>query len=63
MSEYYTNVAMHGQNLLVRGIRDGQEFRSKIKYSPTLYIQSAKHMQDKHIQGTQGRWLPERQWN
>ena len=42
MSEYYTNVAMHGQNLLVRGIRDGQEFRSKIKYSPTLYIQSAK---------------------
>ena len=42
MSEYYTNVAMYGQNLLVRGIRDGQEFRSKIKYSPTLYIQSAK---------------------
>ncbi len=42
MSEYYTNVAMYGQNLLVRGIRDGQEFRSKIKYQPTLYIQSAK---------------------
>ena len=58
MSEYYTNVAMHGQNLLVRGIRDGQEFRSKIKYSPTLYIQSAKQTGYTDIYGNSLKPLP-----
>ena len=38
MSEYYTNVCVSGSSLCVRGIRDGQEFRSRVKYQPTLYI-------------------------
>lgn len=38
MSEYYTNVCVSGAKLLVRGIRDGKEFRSKVPYQPNLYI-------------------------
>ena len=38
--EYYTNVTVAGNALLVRGIRDGEEFRSRIKWQPTLYIKT-----------------------
>lgn len=38
--EYYSNVARWGDTLLVRGIRDGQEFRTKVAYEPTIYIES-----------------------
>ena len=58
MSEYYTNVAIYGQNLLVRGIRDGEEFRSKIKYDPTLYIQSATKTGFTDVYGNHLKPLP-----
>ena len=40
MSKYYTNVNRWGNTLFVRGISDGKEFRDKLNYSPTLYIES-----------------------
>ena len=40
MSRYYTNVNRWGNTLFVRGLEDGKEFRNKLKYGPTLYLNS-----------------------
>ena len=40
MSRYYTNVNRWGNTLYVRGLEDGKEFRNKLKYGPTLYLNS-----------------------
>ena len=34
---FYKNVIEHRGKLLVRGVLDGEEYREKINYSPTLY--------------------------
>jgi len=51
MSEYYTNVYVYGSNLLVRGIRDGEEFRTRVKYQPTLYLKTDNKTAFKDIYG------------
>ena len=48
-NEYYTNVYVYGSNLLIRGIRDGEEFRSRVKYQPTLYLKTDKNSAFKDI--------------
>ncbi len=42
MSKYYTNVCVHGNHILFRGVNNGRRVESKIKYSPTLFLQSNK---------------------
>ena len=36
--DFYTNVAQWGNNLLVRGVQNGQRKNFKVKYSPTLFV-------------------------
>jgi len=42
MSKYYTNVAVHGNNILFRGVNNGRRVKGKVPYSPTLFLQSNK---------------------
>lgn len=37
---YYTNVAVLGNNICLRGIKNGKRFNSKIQYKPSLYVRS-----------------------
>ena len=45
MSKYYTNVCVHGNHILFRGVNNGRRVKSKVKYSPTLFLQSNKQSQ------------------
>ena len=40
MSAFYTNVALIGDNVLFRGIKDGKRFRKKVHYHPKFYVKS-----------------------
>ena len=42
MSRYYTNVAVQGNNILFRGVKNGRRVKLKIQYSPTLFLPSKK---------------------
>jgi len=50
-NDFYTNVAVLGNNILYRGIRDGKEIRGKIPYRPTLYVSSKKPTEYKTLFG------------
>ena len=43
MSKYYTNVAVHGNHILFRGVNNGRRVKGKVPYSPTLFLQSNKN--------------------
>ena len=45
MSKYYTNVCVHGNHILFRGVNNGRRVKTKVKYSPTLFLQSNKQNQ------------------
>ena len=38
MSEFYTNVALRGNNILYRGYKDGEPIMRKDRFEPTLFI-------------------------
>jgi hypothetical protein len=38
--KYYTNVTRYGNNILLRGIEDGQRISDRIPFNPTLYFES-----------------------
>ena len=40
MSEFYTNVFLRGDRVLVRGYENGQAYSRRIDFSPTLYVDS-----------------------
>ena len=44
---FYKSVIEHNGKLLVRGIHEGQEFKEKIDYSPTLYAISQQNTEFK----------------
>ena len=44
---FYKSVIEHHGKLLVRGIHNGQEFKEKIDYSPTLYAISQENTEFK----------------
>ena len=48
---FYKSVIEHHGKLLVRGIHDGQEFKEKIDYSPTLYAISQQDTEFKTLSG------------
>ncbi len=51
MTNYYTNVACVGNNILYRGIKDGRRIKLKIGYSPTLFLPSKKPTKFKALEG------------
>jgi hypothetical protein len=38
--KFYTNVSQYGNFVLERGIENGEPFKNKIEYAPTLFIPS-----------------------
>ena len=38
MSRFYTNVVKYGSSLLLRYVNNGQAFKSKVPYRPTLFV-------------------------
>ena len=42
MSEFYTSILPWGNNLLVRGVKDGERYTKKEKFKPTLFVKSNK---------------------
>ena len=48
---FYTNVLQWGNQLLVRGVQNGERYSTKIKYSPTLYAPVEKPTNQKTLTG------------
>ena len=36
--DYYTSVINFGDNILVRGVRNGERITARHKFQPTLYV-------------------------
>ena len=52
MSRFYTNVVKYGNSLLLRYVNNGQAFKSKVPYRPTLFVPT-KEASDWHtLEGT-----------
>ena len=51
MTRYYTNVAMVGNNILYRGVKDGRRVKMKIGYTPTLFLPAKKETKFKTLNG------------
>lgn len=49
---FYTNVSRYGNTLLYRGFENGKRVHKKIKYKPTLYVQTNRPTQWKALNGT-----------
>jgi len=39
---FYTNAICFGNNILIRGYKDGQRFQKKVRYRPTMFVKSPK---------------------
>ena len=48
---FYKNVVEHRGKLLIRGIHDGQDYKEKIDFGPTLYSLTQEHSQYKTLDG------------
>lgn len=52
----YTNVAQRGNQIYVRGVKDGRRYSGKVDFSPTLWIDAKKSAQQttewKTLEGT-----------
>ena len=48
---FYTNVALWGNNLLLREYKDGERINRRVKYSPTLFCPVTKETGYKTLQG------------
>jgi DNA polymerase elongation subunit (family B) len=42
MNTYYTNIAIQGNNILFRGVKDGRRMKIKVEYAPTLFLPAKK---------------------
>lgn len=49
--KFYTNVARYGNMLLYRGYDDGKKKQEKIKYKPTLFVNTPKQTDWKSLDG------------
>tara|TARA_R100001510_G_scaffold52977_1_gene54148 strand:- start:105 stop:644 length:540 start_codon:yes stop_codon:yes gene_type:complete len=48
---FYTNIQMVGNNILVRGIDNGERVMFKEEFSPTLFVKSNKESKYKTLEG------------
>ena len=51
MSEFYTNVALRGNQVLLRGRQDGKTIKKKIEFHPTLFLPSNNETEYKTLDG------------
>ena len=51
MSEFYTNVALRGNQVLLRGRQDGKTIKKKIEFHPTLFLPSNAETEYKTLDG------------
>ena len=52
MQSFYTSVNRYGNNILLRGFQHGERVAKKIPFSPTLFVNSAKDVSWKTLDGT-----------
>jgi DNA polymerase elongation subunit (family B) len=50
--KFYTHFTRYGNNILVRGYRNGKRFAEKIDYNPTLYLPSRTPTEYKTLDGS-----------
>jgi DNA polymerase elongation subunit (family B) len=55
MSRFYTNVVKYGNQLFLRYVNNGQAFKSKVPYQPTLFTFSNKSDQQSNWKTLDGR--------
>jgi len=48
---FYTNVQLIGNNVLVRGVKNGKRFETKEEFFPTIFVKSKKDSKYKTLQG------------
>tara|TARA_Y100000004_G_scaffold152114_1_gene175120 strand:- start:14668 stop:17241 length:2574 start_codon:yes stop_codon:yes gene_type:complete len=51
VSEFYTNVALRGNQVLLRGRQDGKSIKKKIEFHPTLFLPSNTQTEFKTLDG------------
>ena len=51
MSTFYTNVQSIGNQILYRGVRNGQRIKERVDYEPSLYIPSNRNANFKSLEG------------
>jgi DNA polymerase elongation subunit (family B) len=49
--KYYTNIAIQGNNILYRGVKNGRRVKERIQYSPVLYLPTKKETEFKTLFG------------
>ncbi len=49
---FYTNVSRRGDDILLRGINNGEPFSRRVKFNPTLFVPSNKESKYKTLDGT-----------
>ena len=51
MTEFYTSVVSQGDNILVRGYRNGEQFKERVKFHPTLFLPSNNKTKYRTLEG------------
>ena len=51
MSSFYTNVQSIGGNILYRGIQNGKKVKTKVEYTPSLFLPSKKITNFTNLEG------------
>ena len=51
MMNFYKNVIEYKGKLLVRGIRDGEDYQEKVNYNPTFYSITQEESKYKTLEG------------
>ena len=49
--DFYTNVIVFGNSVLVRGIKNGERITTRLKYKPTLFVPVKKQTQYRSLDG------------
>ena len=52
MSRFYTNVALRGDKILVRGYHEGREIKETVDFVPTLFVPSKKKTEHRTLDGS-----------
>jgi len=52
VKDFYTNCSIWGNNLLYRGIRNGERISERVPYQPTLFVPSNKSSKFKTLDGS-----------
>lgn len=52
MNDFYTNVALRGDKILLRGYRDGQEIKETREFHPTLFVPSKTKTKYRTLDGS-----------